>query len=462
MMTTRRPHRSLMQLYRGLAVFVVLLVLGTLPVVAFTTNPGSADLSADPVAKPGAEKDAKCLKCHSRNKTKSLGDGEEMSLFVPLSEYTSSAHNKEGCVSCHKVIANKKHPAKKYRIEISSQRDYSVERNEVCRDCHEEKYAQYEGSIHATLVSHGNTKAPVCSDCHTAHAVEPMTVYEPVTGLPCKNCHKDVYDVYSLSVHGKARKNGNTIREAQIEAPICVDCHSAHDVSTVASRSELRFLCLDCHEGAGLAHEQWLPNAGRHLESIACAACHAPMVERRIDLELHHDMAQISEGDVQNQTHEKMRQQLRSKNEAGESLNPSEFRELMNDNGNGKQANVVSLSVRLEASSGVDAHRLADKFQAVRSCDSCHQKGAEAFQNVTVSITSEDGRRQHFAADKEILDSLGSVETVNDFYTIGGTRIPLLDMLVALSLFAGIAVPVGHFGLGRILRKKAAKESKNV
>ncbi len=51
---------------------------------------------------------------------------------------------------------------------------------------------------------------------------------------------------------------------------------------------------------------------------------------------------------------------------------------------------------------------------------------------------------------------------VNNFYTIGGTRIPLLDALVVLSLFAGIAVPIGHFGLGKILRKKAAKENKNV
>ena len=462
MMTTHRPHRLLMQLYRGLAVFVVLLFLCTPPVMAITTNPGSVDLSADLVAKPGTEKDPKCLKCHSKNKTKSLGDGEEMSLFVPVSEYTSSAHSKEGCVSCHKVIANKKHPAKKYRIEINSQRDYSVERNEVCRDCHEEKYAQYEGSIHATLVSHGSDKAPVCSDCHTSHAVEPMTVYEPVTGLPCKNCHEDVYDVYSLSVHGLARKNGNVIREANIEAPICVTCHSAHDVSTVASRSELRSRCLNCHDGVLQAHNKWLPNSGRHLESIACAACHAPMVERRIDLELHDGLAQVSQGDAQNQNHEQMRQQLRSKDEAGESLNPSEFGELMNGNGNGKQANDVSLSVRLEASSGVDAHRLADKLQAVRACDSCHQKGSEAFQNVTVSITSEDGRRQHYSADKEILDSFGSVKSVNNFYTIGGTRIPLLDTLVVLSLFAGIAVPIGHFGLGRILRKMAAKENKNV
>ena len=385
-----------------------------------------------------------------------------MSLLVPLSEYTSSAHSKEGCVSCHKVIANKKHPAKKYRIEISSQRDYSVERNEVCRDCHEEKYAQYEGSIHATLVSHGNSSAPVCSDCHSAHAVEPMTVYAPVTGLPCKNCHEDVFDVYSLSVHGEARKNGNVIREANIQAPICVDCHSAHDVTSLASKSQLRDLCLDCHDGARLAHEQWLPNAGRHLEVVSCAACHAPLVDRRIDLELHDDLAGTSQGTAENQSHAQLRQNLRSKDEAGESVDPAEFSDLMNSKANEGQASNVSLRVHMEATSGVDAHRLADKFQAVRACDSCHEKGAEAFQNVTVSITSEDGRRQHYVADKEILDSLGSLESVNDFYTIGGTRIPLLDALVVLSLFAGIAVPAGHYGLGRILRKKSAKENKNV
>jgi hypothetical protein len=421
-----------------------------------------ADLSAELVAKPGAEKDTKCLKCHSKNKTKSLADGGEMSLFVPLSEYTSSAHSKEGCVSCHKLIANKKHPAKKYRIEISSQRDYSVERNEVCRDCHEEKYAQYEGSIHATLVSHGNRSAPVCSDCHSAHAVEPMTVYTPVTGLPCKNCHEDVFDVYSLSVHGEARKNGNVIREAHIQAPICIDCHGAHEVSSLASKSKLRSICLDCHDGARLAHEQWLPNAGRHLEIVSCAACHAPLVERRIDLELHDDLAGTSQETAENQTHAQLRQKLRSKDAAGESLDPAEFSELMNGKASEGQAGNVSLRVHMEATSGVDAHRLADKFQAIRACDSCHEKGAEVFQNVTVSITSEDGRRQHYAADKEILDSLGSLESVNNFYTIGGTRIPLLDALVVLSLFAGIAVPVGHYGLGRILRKKAAKENKNV
>ena len=439
---------------RVIAVSAILLALYLLPGQVLGTAVEAADLDM----KPGAERDKKCLKCHSKDKTKMLQDGAEMSLLVPLSDYTSSAHSKEGCVSCHKVVANKKHPAKKYRIEIASQRDYSVERNEVCRDCHEEKYAQYEGSIHATMVSHGSRTAPVCSSCHTAHAVEPMTVYEPVSGEPCKACHEDVFDVYSASVHGEARKNGNVIREAHIQAPICVDCHRAHDISAVASKVQLRSLCLDCHEGASLAHEQWLPNAGRHLDVVSCAACHAPLAERRVDLELHENLAQGGT----NPSHESLKQQLRNIDEAGNNVNKDDFRQLVTSDGTDGQGPGVTLHGRVEASSGVKAHSLANKALAVRSCDSCHQKGAETFQNVTVSITNEDGRREHFAADKEILDSLGSVETVNDFYTIGGTRIPLLDALVVLSLFAGIAVPVGHFSLGRIVKKLAAKENKDV
>ena len=163
-----------------------------------------------------------------------------------------------------------------------------------------------------------------------------------------------------------------------------------------------------------------------------------------------------------NPKHQQLQQQLRSIDEAGGTVNPEEFRKLVSSNGTDGQGRGVTLQGRLEASSGVKAHSLANKSLAVRSCNSCHQKDAEAFQNVTVSITNEDGRRQHYAADKDILNSLESVESLNDFYTIGGTRIPILDTLVVLSLFAGIAVPVGHFSLGRILKRKAAKENKNV
>jgi len=112
----------------------------------------------------------------------------------------------------------------------------------------------------------------------------------------------------------------------------------------------------------------------------------------------------------------------------------------------------------MEVTRGVDAHRLAPSSEAVRSCESCHQGGAEAFQNVTVSISRPDGRKQRFEADKTILSSAISVDSIGGFYAPGGTRIKLLDGLLALAIFGGLAVPIGHITLGKFLRKQKETE----
>jgi hypothetical protein len=108
----------------------------------------------------------------------------------------------------------------------------------------------------------------------------------------------------------------------------------------------------------------------------------------------------------------------------------------------------------MEVSTGPEAHRLSVKDSAVRNCDSCHQKGSDAFENVTVSISRPDGRKIRFEADKEILSSMVSVDTVGEFYVLGGTRIKILDALLILSLIGGLAIPAGHIALGKVLRKK--------
>ncbi len=123
------------------------------------------------------------------------------------------------------ALVGKKHPS---REPIASRREHSLALNQSCRSCHAENFEQYEHSIHASLVAEGNQSAPVCTDCHSAHAVESMAVYQPVTGLPCKNCHENIFDAYAQSVHGGARVRGNVIRESHIQAPICSDCHQAH------------------------------------------------------------------------------------------------------------------------------------------------------------------------------------------------------------------------------------------
>ncbi len=312
--------------------------------------------------------DAKCLKCHSKNLKKKLEDGERMSLKVMASDFEESVHSVIGCTGCHRDVGKSKHPSKK---PISNRRDYSIAQNETCGQCHAAKAKAYEGSIHASLSGSGDAGAPLCSDCHKTHAVQSMAVYEPVTGEPCKACHEGIYDAYSQSVHGLARSNGNVIRESHIQAPICADCHSAHDIDAVAAIDHLQTTCLDCHEGASLAHEQWLPNAGMHMESVSCAACHSPVAERRIDLQLYDNLGQVPVG--KNENHAAIRERLDEIDTGGDGLGPVELWKLVRLTSKDGKATDVTLRGRMEVTRGVDAHRLAPRSEAVRSCDNCHQ-----------------------------------------------------------------------------------------
>ena len=392
-----------------------------------------------------ADPDAKCLKCHSKMLKKKLEDGETMSLHVSGDEFAQSVHQVIGCTGCHRDVPKGKHPS---RQPISSQREYSLKHNETCSQCHAAKHMEYKDSVHANMVAAGSDAAPVCSDCHSSHSIQQRAVYEPVSGEPCSACHQDIYDAYAQSVHGLAHSNGNVIREAHIQAPICADCHRSHDITAVSALDYLRDTCLECHDGAAVAHEQWLPNAGMHMESVSCAACHSPMADRRVDLQLYDNLKQVplaqQDSDGAYQT------RLEEIDAAGDGLDSIELWKLVRKGG----AVDVTLRGRMEVTTGVAAHRIAPRGQAVRSCESCHQGGANGFQNVTVSISSPDGRKQRFEADKKVLKSVVSVDSLGDFYAPGGTRISLLDGLLVLALVGGLAVPIGHISLGKYLRRK--------
>jgi len=393
-------------------------------------NDATVDIAAELEAI--LKKNKKCLKCHSRDKFKTLESGEQMSLQVHREDFTGSAHGEIACVSCHEAIGNRKHPSKKTNITINSQREYALELNQSCRQCHDNNYTQYEHSIHASMVAQGSTRAPLCTDCHGAHAVETMAVYKPETGYPCKKCHENIFDAYTVSVHGEARINGNVIRDTHIQAPICADCHHAHDVTPLAIGDTLRSTCIGCHENVILLHNQWLPNAGTHLDIVSCAVCHAPFAKRKFDLHLFDNVSQVpvsqQEGEVS------IQEQLQASEKAGDSAD-------------------ISLRGRMEVMSGVAAHQIASRSFAVRTCDSCHDDSRQS-EKVTFSITGADGRKQSYEADEAILNTVSAVNSISDFYALGGNPNKLLDILLLLSLAAGIAIPVGHFTLGKMIKEK--------
>jgi hypothetical protein len=407
--------------------------------------PANAAEDQEEVSNP----DLKCLKCHSKSLKKSLEDGNKLSLHIEATDFAESVHQVIGCTGCHRDVPKGKHPS---REPIASQRAYSVEANKTCQQCHEDHYALYEGSIHASLVEQGNTSAPVCSDCHGAHSIQSRTEFEPVNGEPCSKCHVDINDAFEKSVHGEARTGGNQIRGQFVRAPSCPDCHQAHDILAVADADYLVPVCVDCHEVAKLAHEQWLPNAAMHMQSVGCAVCHAPQAELRVNLQLYDRALQAPV--KQNIGNISVQKKLEEIDTDGDGLDSIELWKLMLHVDEKEQPNNIILRGRLEVASGVDAHRLAASTEAIRSCENCHQGNAEAFQNVTISINRPDGRKETYKANSKVLNSPISVDSVGGFYAPGGTRIKLLDALLVLAVVLGLAVPVGHYAMGKFLRRK--------
>jgi hypothetical protein len=427
------------------SILAALLAFGV--VLALAVIPASLAASVD--EKALTADDAKCLKCHSKQLKKSMDDGAKMSLHVAELDFADSVHSRIGCTACHQDIAQRKHP--KEKIAISNQRSYSLEMNQVCGNCHEENARQYEGSIHARLVASGSDAAPVCTNCHNPHAVKAVSVYEPATGEACRSCHEPIFEAYAQSVHGEARAAGNTIRDSHIQAPICADCHHAHDVSAVSAQELVQSTCLSCHEEARVAHKQWLPNAEHHLDVVSCAACHAPLAERRIDLQLYDKLTRVPVGNEAN--HAPFQQKLDAVDQSGDGLDPVELWKLVRRTSQEGQATDVTLRGRMEVSTGADAHRIATKGMAVRECDSCHEQGSAAFQNVTVSIARPDGLKKRVNADSDVLTSPVSLDSVGNFYAAGGTRIAILDWLFILAILAGLAIPIGHITIGKILQR---------
>ena len=72
---------------------------------------------------------------------------------------------------------------------------------------------------------------------------------------------------------------------------------------------------------------------------------------------------------------------------------------------------------------------------------------------MTISLVGPDGRRVGYGANADVLNSAFSVGSVSGFYAIGGTRIKLLDILLALAIFGGLSIAVGHVFLGWMFKR---------
>jgi hypothetical protein len=389
------------------------------------------------VSASAAEGDARCLTCHGvPGLTKQLADGGNLSLHIAGNEFAQSVHSAIGCTGCHSDIDPAHHPPAV--SPISTTREFSIAMVQVCRTCHRRQFGQWEKSVHAALVGKGDPVAPVCTGCHSPHAVVKGAAEEMDT-VPCKSCHGDIFTAYAASVHGMARARG------QAGAPLCFGCHGAHNVGVPSAGPGLKDVCLGCHSNATAAHRDWLPNTEAHFEVVSCPVCHAPKAQRRVDLVLYDAATQKA---VSQPTGVPEFENLTGSSTATRTgIDATTVLTLLRTLNRPGVEGKTSLKGRLRVSTGVEAHGLAPKEAAISNCDTCHRAGSSAFQSVTISVAGPAGIPISYGASNEVLSSAFSIESVGGFYAIGGTRITFLDVLFVLALLGGFGLPVGHLAM---------------
>ena len=396
-----------------------------------------------------SDDDRKCLDCHGKPKLeKILDDGEKLSLYIRPKAFAESVHNSEGCEGCHADIDADSHG--KDIKSVASKRAQSVEMMETCRDCHKKVFKQYEDSVHSALLQDGSDKAPLCSSCHNPHAT-PLAKDAPegyTESVTCNKCHEKITKAYATSVHGMPGD----------ETLLCADCHRTHNIKAAGLGEHLKKECLSCHKDTVATHKVWLPNTGRHLEAVSCAACHSPEAKRRVNLRFSE--AKLPQGDADKVgVPQFMRLASAAEGANGSGLDSRALWSLLQEFNRESTEGKMYLRGRLEVRSGAENHQLLEKSQAIKECDTCHRAGAESFQSVTVSMIGPDGRLLRHDARKGILSSVESIESVGGFYAIGSTRIKVLDILLVLTLAAGIGVPIGHFSLLWFFRRRRARQA---
>lgn len=190
-----------------------------------------------------AEEVEGCLGCHGdRSLTTKLPSGEELPLFVDQQVWARSVHgDKLGCLECHARMSEVPHPAQPFR----TRRELTIASYEQCKRCHFANYTKTLDSVHFTRLARGDARAPVCADCHSAHAITRPDVPRSRISQTCARCHRETFIAYAKSVHGKA-----LLEEENRDVPVCTDCHRSHNIGDPRApgfRLNTLELCSACH-----------------------------------------------------------------------------------------------------------------------------------------------------------------------------------------------------------------------
>jgi hypothetical protein len=136
----------------------------------------------------------------------------------------------------------------------------------TCGACHGGIEQKYREGIHGQAFAARDTKAPVCINCHTAHEITDVrnASFQMKTTATCGSCHQERFGTYRDTFHAQVSALG------YVETAHCWDCHGEHDIlprsdpKSMVAQANLIQTCGKCHEGANASFVTYSPHADAH------------------------------------------------------------------------------------------------------------------------------------------------------------------------------------------------------
>ena len=238
-------------------------------------DPQLADVHAEVVANFGVgqscetchasepqSEDAKCQTCHSLlTRQLTLPSGDTVDLHVNPEDIVNSMHGERvnqgvqyttlRCTDCHQDQGQWGFPHQP--IDAETRRDLTISMQNVCQECHADIFERNADGVHAQHIVDGNLEAATCADCHGNHAIHDPDDPRERVSQTCGNCHSEINEQYSASVHGAA-----LLGEDNPDVPVCTDCHGVHNIpdpTTAAFRLSSPQMCGRCHADVDLMNK---------------------------------------------------------------------------------------------------------------------------------------------------------------------------------------------------------------
>lgn len=291
-----------------------------------------------------------CFQCHGKPDLTTINEaGEKVSIYVDAKKYDSSIHGYFECANCHTDAEEIPHKEDLQKVDCNMCHDSAFEEEyqtsihagseeaASCADCHgkhdivaiddpasgvhplnlaatcavchadpkiTKKYhipianplEAYKKSVHGIAVlSEKNFDAATCSSCHGSHDIRDMSdpksqIYWTNVPETCGECHEEIYEQYTKSVHWTAAEEGVH------QSPVCTDCHGEHEVrapedpaSPVHPLRVSSQTCERCHGSELISKRYGIAEArvktfedsyhglavkGGQVSAANCASCH--------------------------------------------------------------------------------------------------------------------------------------------------------------------------------------------